>query len=193
MRIFKPKKQEVAVSKLHSFLSAAFTKVKNDMMQVTNWLKYFHQKHQEHDRRLQMIEQQLDYIPKSPNEIKQIIDSYYSFDHILNKVRELGQRLDELERKKIIKHEPKQIVKERIIKKITRNSKNYVKNVLLSLIKKYGKISAPQLKEIIVEEQGLCSKSSFYRILEELELEHEIDTIKQGKEKIFFYKTAIIK
>jgi hypothetical protein len=192
MRIFK-NKNEVAVSKIHSFLSVAFTKVKNDMMQVTNWLKYFHQKHQEHDHRLQMIEQQLDYIPKSPQEIKQVIDSYYSYDHLLNKVREFGQRLDELERKKIIKHEPKQIVKERIVKKIAKNSKNYVKNVMLSLIKKYGKISAPQLKEIIVEEQGLCSKSSFYRILEELELEHEIDTIKQGKEKIFFYKTAIIK
>ena len=192
MRIFK-NKNEVAVSKIHSFLSIAFTKVKNDMMQVTNWLKYFHQKHQEHDHRLDMIEQQLDYIPKTPNEIKKIIDSYYSYDHILNKVTEINQRLNELEQRKIVKSEPKQIVKERIIKKITRNSKNYVKSLILSLIKKYEKVSAPQLKEIIVEEQGLCSKSSFYRILEELELEHEIDTIKQGKEKIFFYKTAIIK
>ena len=192
MRIFK-NKNEVAVSKIHSFLSIAFAKVKNDMMQVTNWLKYFHQKHQEHDHRLNMIEQQLSYIPKSRNEIKQIIDSYYSYDHIQNQVRELSQRLDELEYKKIIRHEPKQVVKERIVKKIAKNSKDYVKNVILSLIKKYDKISAPQLKDIIVEEQGFCSKSSFYRILEELESDEEINTIKQGKEKVFFFKTAIIK
>jgi tetrahydromethanopterin S-methyltransferase subunit G len=194
MRIFKAKKNEVAVSRIHSFLSVAFTKVKNDMMQVTNWLKYFHQKHQEHDQRLNEIEQQISYIPKTPNEIKQIIDSYYSYDHILNKVRELSQRLDNVEqRKPVIRHEPKQIIRERIVRKIARNSKDYVKSTIISLIKKYGKISAPQLKEMVIEEQGLCSKSSFYRILEELESDEEINTIKQGKEKVFFFKTAIIK
>lgn len=160
------------------------------MMHVTNWLQYFHQKHQQHDFRLDMIEQQLSYIPKSPQEIKQIIDSYYSYDNLHDRIHEISRRLDEIEQKK---YEPKQIVKERIIKKIAKNSKDYVKNLIFSLIKKYGKISAPQLKEMIVHEQGLCSKSSFYRLLEELESDEEINIVKQGKEKIFFSKTAIIK
>jgi len=191
MRIFQ-NKNEVAVSKIHSFLSVAFAKVKNDMMQVTNWLKYFNQKHQEHDQRLQMIEQQLDYIPKTPNDIKKIIDSYYSYDNLINKITELNSRIDGIEHRKTTSHEPR-IVKERIVRRIAKNSKNYVKSVILSLIKKYEKVSAPELKEIVVYEQGLCSKSSFYRLLEELESDEEINTIKQGKEKIFFYKTVIIK
>jgi TolA-binding protein len=184
------KQNALSISKIHSFLSFAFSKVKRDMQHVTNWLQYFHKKHQQHDYRLDMIEQQLSYMPKSSQEIKQIIDSYYSYDHLQNRIQEINSRLDELENKR---HEPKQVVKERIIKRIAKNSKDYVKGVIFSLIKKYGEISAPQLKEIVVHEQGLCSKSSFYRLLEELESEEEINTVKQGKEKVFFCKTAIIK
>ena len=87
----------------------------------------------------------------------------------------------------------KTAIKEKIIKKITKNSKNYIKSVIYSLIKKYGRISAPQLKEIVVEEQGLCSKSSFYRLLSELESDNEVGIIRQGKEKLYLYKTAIVK
>ena len=43
--------------------------------------------------------------------------------------------------------------------------------------------AALQLKEIVVEEQALCSKSSFYRLLEEIEQEPEIGVVKKGKEK----------
>ena len=49
-------------------------------------------------------------------------------------------------------------------------------------------MSALQLKEMVVEEQGLCSKSSFYRILEEIESLDEIVTIKKGKEKHYMAK-----
>lgn len=188
--MLKENQNALSISKIHSFLSAAFTKVKQDMMMVMNWLQYFYQKHQQHDYRLDMIEQQLSDIPKTPHEIKQIIDSYYSYDHILDRIQNINKRLDDIEQKK---PEPRAALKERIIKKIAKNSKDYVKNVIVSMIKKYTEISAPQLKEIIVHEQGLCSKSSFYRILEELESDDEIDISKHGKEKIFLYKTAIIK
>ena len=187
---YKEKQNSLRISRIHSFISMAFAKVKQDMMHYTNWLHYFNQKHQQHDYRLDTIEQQLSYMPKSPQEIKQIIDSYYSYDHILSRMQELNKRMDEIEHKK---HKPKEVIKERIISKIAKNSKSYVKNVIASLIKKYDRISAPQLKEIVVGEQGLCSKSSFYRLLEELESDEEINIIKQGKEKVFFSKTAIIK
>ncbi len=107
---YKEKQNALSISKIHSFLSLAFTKVKQDMMQVTNWMQYFQKKHEQHDYRLDMIEQQLSYMPKSPQEIKQIIDSYYSYDHILNRIHEFNQRLDEIEHKK---NKPKQIVKEK--------------------------------------------------------------------------------
>ena len=96
-------------------------------------------------------------------------------------IGQLHQRLEKLEAKKAT-------IKEKIIKRITKNSKDYIKSIILSYIKKYSKITALQLKEMVVEEQGLCSKSSFYRLLEELEEEPELGVIKKGKEKHYIAK-----
>ena len=74
------------------------------------------------------------------------------------------------------------------MKRLTRNSKDYVKGVILSYIMKYGRISSLQLKEIVVDEQNFCSKSSFYRLLEEIEEKEEIGVVKEGKEKHYFSK-----
>ena len=76
------------------------------------------------------------------------------------------------------------------MKKITRNSKEYAKTIILSYIKKYEKISALQLKEMLVDEQALCSKSSFYRLLEEIESLGDIAVIKKGKEKHYISKIS---
>ncbi len=93
---------------------------------------------------------------------------------------------------KINNHEqksPKTSIREKIIRKITKNQKDYVKNLILSLIKKYGRISALQLREIVIEEQGLCSKSSFYRLLAELEENEKLVAVQEGKEKYYLSKT----
>ena len=94
---------------------------------------------------------------------------------------DLSRRLERLEEKR-------SSLKEKMLKKITRNSKEYVKSLIISMIKKYGKVSALQLKEMIVEEQGLCSKSSFYRLLEELEERDDISAVRSGKEKHYLAK-----
>lgn len=103
----------------------------------------------------------------------------------VTELKEIHYRLEKLEKKK-------STIKEKIIKKITRNSKEYIKTIIVSYIKKYGTISAMQLKEMLVEEQGICSKSSFYRFLEEIEELDEIGTIKKGKEKHYIAKNIKI-
>ena len=80
--------------------------------------------------------------------------------------------------------------KSRIMRKIKRGQKDYTKSLIMSLIGKYEKISALELREMIVDEQGLCSKSSFYRLLEDLEKEEEIASVHEGKEKFYFAKTT---
>ena len=80
--------------------------------------------------------------------------------------------------------------KEKVLKKLTKNSKEYIKGLILSMIHKYSKISGQQLREIIVDEQGLCSKSSFYRLLEELEQEENLNVLVDGKSKIYLEKTT---
>ena len=98
-------------------------------------------------------------------------------------MQKVERRLERLEQKKLS-------IKEKIIKKITRNSKEYVKSVIFSYIKKYEKVSALQLKEIVVDEQNFCSKSSFYRLLEEIEESDDIIFIKHGKEKEYILKAG---
>lgn len=85
------------------------------------------------------------------------------------------------------KTDTKQNLKEKIFKNVTRHSKDYIKSMLLSYIKKYGKISGLQLREIVVEEQGLASKSSFYRLLIELEEDDSVSVVHEGKEKHYFF------
>lgn len=77
-------------------------------------------------------------------------------------------------------------LKEKIVKTITRNSKDYVKNIILNLVQKYDKISGLQLREIVVEEQALTSKSTFYRLLTELENDKKVDVAYVGKEKVYY-------
>jgi len=81
-------------------------------------------------------------------------------------------------------------LREKIVKKVARHSKDYVKNLILSAISRYDQISAMQLREMVVEEQGLCSKSTFYRILEEIEAEDRVEMVAQGKEKAYLPRIA---
>ena len=101
----------------------------------------------------------------------------------LGEITELRSRLAQLE--STSRQTP---MRDKLIKKVTKKSKDYVKNLVLSYIRKYERVSGLRLREMVVEEQGLASKSSFYRILEEIELLEEVEVIRQGKEKHFFYK-----
>ncbi|MBW2977650.1 hypothetical protein KY331_02285 [Candidatus Woesearchaeota archaeon] len=188
--LFKKRSSAIGINKLHNFLSLAFQKVKQDMNHTFRWLQYFHHKHNETDARLSRIEEHLKYIPNTHEEIKRIVDNSYSYGPVLQRIEDLHKRIDAIEQQKTERKAP---LKERLMKKISKNSKNYVKSVIFSFIKKYEKISGPQLKEIIVEEQGLCSKSSFYRLLAELEQDEEIDTIESNKEKTYLPKVHIVK
>jgi len=121
-----------------------------------------------------------------------LIDQVVSFEPFLERIKRVEQRVDRLELKsappvhRSISEPPKpSALKEHILRRISKNSKDYIKSVVLGIIRKYGKISALQLREMIVEEQGLCSKSSFYRVLEELEQENVMQLVSRGKEKVY--------
>lgn len=208
MAWFSKKESNIEKSRLHGFLQTAFSKVKHDTSTLFSWIHYFNSKHEEHDQRLAEIEHQLYYMPKTREEIKHIIDSHYSLEPIRERITELRQRIQELEK---LRHEPQVIetpvteqpriqktnlnkpvkaqIHEKLARKIIKNSKDYLKSVILSIIRRYGEISASKLKEMIVEEQGLCSKSSFYRLLKELEQEESLGVATKGKEKIYLLKS----
>jgi len=224
-------KVEKKFSHLHNLLSQSFGNVRNDTNTIFQWLNYFYKKNLGQERLIKQLQIEISYIPKSKEDLKRLLDSYYSYEPILKKIQQLNEKIEVIKTEKILENEPvlrrlkeleeriesikiqeikpihpqtpelggikarldkleqkKAVIKEKIIKRITKNSKEYVKSIIVSYIRKYEKISALQLKEMVVEEQGLCSKSSFYRILEEIESLDEIATIKKGKEKHYMAK-----
>lgn len=201
-------KIEKRLLQLHNLLAQSFGNVKRDTNTIFQWLNYFYRKNLEQEQLIKQLQLELSYTPKTKEDIKRILDDYYSYEPILKRIKELDEKIEALKTKKMPYFEPqrpiyeleevkarlnrleqkKASIKEKIIKRITKNSKDYVKSIILSYIKKYEKISALQLKEMIVDEQGMCSKSSFYRILEEIENMEEIATIKEGKEKHYMAK-----
>lgn len=110
-----------------------------------------------------------------------------------SKLRELQSQLDSHRRQNVIPStvpdSPKQgtMLQEKVIRLAVRNSKDVIKESIVKLVRTHGQISGVALRESIVHEQGLCSKSSFYRILEELEQSPDLTVIDEGKEKRYVW------
>lgn len=208
----KDAETEKKLKQMNELLKKSFANVKRDTSNIFQWLNYFYRKNMEQEQTINQLRIEFAYTPKTRDEIRQIIDNYYSFDGIFAKIRELNEKVDGLarmgaqvdtphplstdlqtyvkniERRIGALEQKKASIKEKIIKRLARNSKEYVKSVIISYIKKYERVSALQLKEMVVDEQNFCSKSSFYRILEEIEELEEMGVIKQGKEKHYIAK-----
>lgn len=212
----KNNETEKRLKQMNDILKKSFANVKKDTNNIFQWLNYFYRKNLEQEQTIKQIQLELSYMPKTREDIRRIIDDYYSFESVTAKIRELNEKVGELaklQHVQVEKHMPQPLVKEyypdvshiekrlerleqkkmsmkeKIIKRLTRNSKEYVKSVILSYIKKYERISALQLKEMVVDEQNLCSKSSFYRLLEEIEELEDIGVVKQAKEKHYLSKS----
>ena len=194
-------------SQMHGLLMRSFANVKNDTQKLFQWASYLHQRNLEQDHEIKQLKLELSYIPKRPEDIRKIIDSYYSFDNIMERVKMLNEKIDHISRGRS-EHTPsarpeineieqrlatleeakKATIREKVVKRVTRNSKEYVKQLVLSYIRKYTQIGALQLKDMIVYDQGLCSKSSFYRLLDEIETMEAIGVVKKGNKKYYLYK-----
>ena len=219
---FRKKNTDIQkIDALHIVLKNSFEKVRQDTQNLYAWLNFLYQKNQQQEHTIQELQLQLRYIPKTPEEIKNIVDRYYNYEGLLERLNAIKTRIEELRQlqdqqyaarhlqhpqaqlhngaaakldnialrleKLESRHGPSQM-RNKIIKRIAKYSKDYIKTKIFDLIRKYEKVSALQLREIIVEEQGLCSKSSFYRILEELESQDDIETVHDAKEKFYFFK-----
>ena len=198
-------KTDRKLSQMNQLLLRSFSNVKNDTQKLFQWFNFLHQKNLEQENQIKQLKLELSYIPKKPEDIRKIVDSYYSFDNITERIKMINERIDSLPRGEVpqihhpeineieqrleqLEQQKKATIREKVIKRVTRNSKEYVKQLMLSYIRKYTQIGALQLKDMIVHDQGLCSKSSFYRLLDEIEALEDIGTVKKGKQKYYLYK-----
>ncbi|MBI4145810.1 hypothetical protein HY489_00565 [Candidatus Woesearchaeota archaeon] len=202
-------------------VSESFSKVKQDTDALYQWVSFLHQQNQqlqEHNSVLKrLVEEQkltmhefrvtLMHLPKTPAEIKQLVEQHVNVEPLLQRIRHIEQKIEALELRrerfhplehprpsvsdvqlqtqKIEDKPASTALREKLMRKIARNSKDYIKNLVLGLVHKYGRMGALQLRDIVVEEQGLCSKSSFYRILEEMEQEQGLQVVSDGKHTIY--------
>ncbi len=206
LKIKKQSETDRKISNMHNLLARSFSNVKNDTQKIFQWLNYFQQKNQDQESKIKQLQLELSHIPKNPQDIRKIIDSYYSFDSIAERIKMLNEKVDNITVKKSpeitlptemhaieqrlnnLEEQRKATIREKVVKRVTRNSKEYVKSLILSYIRKYTQISGIQLKDMVVYDQGLCSKSSFYRILDEIEAMEDIGIVKKGREKYYLYK-----
>jgi len=205
--IKKQSNTERKFSQMQNLVIRSFSNVKNDTQKLFQWTNYLHQKNMDQDAQIKQLKLEISYIPKKPEDIRKIIDSYYSFDNILERIKMVDERIDNVSKGRSEPHihtQPefheiearlqqleeakKATIREKVVKRVTRNSKEYVKQLMISYIRKYTQIGALQLKDMVVHDQGLCSKSSFYRLLDEIEALEDIGTVKKGKQKYYLYK-----
>jgi hypothetical protein len=204
----------VKFEEMNDKIENSFSNVKRDTQILFAWINYLQYQNQFYLNELKDIKHELKFVPKQ-EEIKQLVDMHYNqiqnqIGHhkidsgLRDEVEELKQtvvdiassqknvfeKLEALSERGTMPEKPRSNFKERLIKKIAKSSKDYVKTVMLSLIKKYGQLSALKLREIVIDEQGLSSKSSFYRILEEIEHSGEVNTVQKGKNKVLLYKVS---
>ena len=221
------------VRQMDAALRTSFSGVRRDTANLGQWVQYLQQKAGQQQAQLrQMAEEitglneELAAIPRKPEDIRRIVDQYYSYEALLARIKHVERRVEELASGGMRQHVPqraqmpsqpapisaqtqvplqelelikqklasleqkKQSLKEKLIKRITKNSKQYVKGIILSYIRKYENVAALQLKEMVVDDQQLCSKSSFYRLMEELEQLEDIGVVREGKEKRYFMKAV---
>lgn len=173
----------------------SFAKVKQDTELLYQWIDYLNNIVKHQHETIKQLRFNISQIPSTREEIKAIIDQHYAFEPILRRIKELEHQISVLLQKKELEEPLQQAVqqqeaitsrdriRERIAQRLAQNSKTYVKKTILGLVQKYGEISALQLREIVVDEQRLCSRSSFYRILEEIERDGLLEALSDGKMK----------
>lgn len=197
---FKKKEFE----ELHIYLKNSFSRVKDDTQNIFQWIQHLNQKIQQQELFLQYYQNQLQTTPYHDHQYYQYLHQrieqlsqkvncllekhdHHSqkLDYHSQKIDYFYQKLQDLEAQKT---KPKASFKEKVIQTLSRHSKNYLKNLIFQYLEQHQNISALQLKDIVVDQQGLASKSTFYRLLAEIEESPQVTVVRDGKQKYFFLK-----
>ena len=206
MKLFKLfQRKSVRNSEILLHIRESFSRVRNDNEILYQWVQYLHRQLQRYDQEFHKLYGHISAITPSKESLHKLIGEYHSNLGLLDRLKSIEQRMEflyqhgansstaiaEIHQKLEHLAQKKQEIKSRLIEKIARNSKDYVKSLIVDIIEKQGEVSANKLREMFVEEKGLCSKSSFYRILEEIEQTTSVGVIRAGREKHYVLKVDI--
>ena len=77
---------ESKFSQLHHMLKASFWNVKQDTSNIFKWLNYLYQKSIQQEQQLNELKTELSLVPKTKQQLKQIIDEFYSYEAISKRI-----------------------------------------------------------------------------------------------------------
>ena len=87
---------EKKLSQMNQLIMKSFSNVKNDTQKLFQWINYIHQKNQSQDNQIKQLKLEISYIPKNPDDIRKIIDTYYSFDNILERIKMMDEKINNI-------------------------------------------------------------------------------------------------
>ena len=203
------------LDQIRAHVQHSFGNVKQDTTNLYDWVRYIHERIEEQEQlarqqqqTIQILNQKLQntLTPEAAQELiagqsalKQMVLLQQRIQQLHKKMSAVAMlhdshdsRLSELQNRLETIHAATEkkgsVLQERVLKNIARSSKLYIKNAIMNFASKHGNISALQLKQRVVDEQQLCSKSSFYRLLGELEKEDRFVIAKEGKQKVYLVR-----
>jgi len=197
------------IDEVDSRVRESFEKVKKDVGSLGQWVRYLQRQNQEQRKALHQVHalqrhavtrEQMDAAIKRMS--AQVVASQsFSRQEYEDRLGRIEARLVAVEgmlKERIAQGpvEPKvrtSHLREKIASTVGRQSKEYIKRAILSVCGKYESITATSLREIVVDEQKLCSRSSFYRLLDELAAEGNMDVSSSGKERILSANRKLFK
>jgi len=77
---------EKKISQMNDLLKKSFENVKRDTTGIFQWMNYFYGKGMEQEQLIKKLQLELSYMPKTREDIRRIIDDYYSFESIMAKM-----------------------------------------------------------------------------------------------------------
>src|SRR3989338_2115578 len=91
------------ISRMDRSLETSFINVKRDTSNLGEWVRYLNEKSQRQEERaeemaseIKALNEELSAIPKTPEDIRRIIDQYYSYESLLMRIKIIEQRVEEM-------------------------------------------------------------------------------------------------
>ncbi|MEK6967665.1 MAG: hypothetical protein AABX51_03480 [Nanoarchaeota archaeon] len=186
------KKDEERWDHLDDALTSAFGKVRQDTHNLFSWISYFHQHLTDHRKETHHLRQ------KFEEQNKHII-------YLHHKIEELEKKIGIIETKPVqvpqivhfsepnpnqIRTKPEPVAnlrrprfEEKVLSKIRTKKRPYILQKILDTIGEAG-YSTKELERIIVDEQQLCGRTSFYSYIKELRLKKQISLKEKEFDKV---------
>lgn len=172
-------------------LIESFTRIKNDIMNLKTEIESLKKENSDLKEKITIYENLLNNkdLKNQLNEINNK-EEIKDFNLLTNKSyndlksnKEFNSDLIKIIVKEAVETAIKKQKKPNFIEKINKNRKNIIINRLLNLAEQKN-LSTSEIKEIIVDQENLCSKATFYRYIEKLKKKQLIDFIKIDEKEI---------